>query len=238
MTLDAFVDNAALMGIDGVEMTSYYFPEPLDTGYLHRIARRAWIAGLDIAGTAVGNTFALPPGPERDRQIELVRRWIEFTPELGGRYIRVFAGPAPDGVSDDIARGWVVDCLRTCCSEAGKRGLVLALENHGGVVALPEGMLEIMRQVDSEWFGVNLDTGNFQTADPYADVARLAPYAVTTHVKTETVRGGVREDADLPRLAGIMRDAGYRGYLHLEYEAAEDAATAVPRVLREMLAAR
>lgn len=236
MTLDDFLDRAAEIGIHGVELTSYYFPEPITPAELHRLARRAWTLGLDITGGAVGNTFTLPPGPDRDRQMDLVRRWIDLTPEMGGRYIRVFAGAAPAGVPDDVARGWVVDCLRQLCPEAGKRGIVLALENHGGVVALPEGMLQIMGAVESEWFGVNLDTGNFHTADPYADLAELAPYAVTTHVKTEMVRGDIREPADLPRIASILRDAGYRGYLHLEYEAQEDPATAAPRALRELLA--
>lgn len=236
MAMEGFLDRAAEIGINGVELTSYYFPEPITPGSLHRLARRAWMLGLDITGTAVGNTFALPPGPDREKQLALVRRWIELTPELGGRYIRVFAGPAPEGVDESTARGWVVDCLRELCPEAGKRGLVLALENHGGVVALPEGMLEIVRQVDSEWFGVNMDTGNFHTPDPYADLAQLAPYTVTTHVKTEMHRPGVREAADLPRIVGILREAGYRGYLHLEYEAEEDAAAAVPRVLKDLLA--
>jgi len=236
MTLADFLDRAAEIGIHGVELTSYYFPEPVTPEQLHRLAQRAWVLGLDITGGAVGNTFTLPPGPERDRQLDLVRKWIELTPEMGGRYIRVFAGAAPAGVPDEVARGWVVECLRTLCPEAGRRGLTLALENHGGVVALPEGMMEILRQVDSEWFGVNLDTGNFHTNDPYADVAALAPYAVTTHIKTEMVRAGVREPADLARIATILREAGYRGYLHLEYEAQEDPLSAAPRALKQLLA--
>src|SRR5207248_9945659 len=61
-------------------------------------------------------------------------------------------------------------------------------------------------------------------------ISRLAPYAVTVQLKTEIQRVGMKkEDADLKRLIDILRAANYRGYVALEYEAAEDARTAVPR---------
>ncbi|MCS6863319.1 MAG: sugar phosphate isomerase/epimerase, partial [Abditibacteriales bacterium] len=79
-------------------------------------------------------------------------------------------------------------------------------------------------------FGVNLDTGNFRSADPYADLAKVAPYAVNVQVKTEIApAGGKRTEADLPRIIAILRQVGYRGYVVLEYEAAEDPRTAVPK---------
>src|SRR4051794_5716273 len=96
-------------------------------------------------------------------------------------------------------------------------------------------MLAIIKAVKHDHFGVNLDTGNFQTADPYADLERIAPYAVVCQIKTEVhpVGKGVQE-ADLPRLLDILRKANFRGYVALEYEAKEDAKTAVPRALAEL----
>jgi sugar phosphate isomerase/epimerase len=91
-------------------------------------------------------------------------------------------------------------------------------------------MLRIIEQVkDSPWFGVNFDGGNFQTADPYSDLARIAPYAINAQLKTEVAPSGKKEEADLARVVRILADAGYRGYIVLEYEAKEDAKTAVPR---------
>lgn len=235
MALEDFLNVCAEIGIHGVELTSYYVPDPATPRTLHQLARRAFLLGLDITGTAVGNTFTVPPGEERDKQLTLVRRWVDLCPEMGGRYVRVFAGAAPEGVSEAQARQWVVECLRESCEYAGEIGVIIALENHGGVVATLDGMLEILRAVDSPWLCANLDTGNFHSSDPYADVAGLAPHAATVHVKTEMVSNGARSEADLERLAGILREAGYRGYMHLEYEAAEDAATAVPRILKQML---
>jgi sugar phosphate isomerase/epimerase len=90
--------------------------------------------------------------------------------------------------------------------------------------------MQIVKGVQHDWFGVNLDTGNFRTSDPYADLAKLAPYAVNAQIKTEIQRAGMKkEEADLKRLLGILREAGYRGYVALEYEAEEDPKTAVPR---------
>jgi len=93
-----------------------------------------------------------------------------------------------------------------------------------------------VRAIRSEWFGMNLDTGNFKTADPYSDLERCAPYAVTCHFKTEITRKGETrsEAADLPRLVDLLRKANYRGYLNLEHESEEDPMTAVPPVLQKM----
>src|SRR5207247_10757773 len=112
---------------------------------------------------------------------------------------------------------------------AGKYGIYLALENHGGIVTTIDQMLTVVRAVKHDWFGVNFDTGNFHSADPYADLTQLAPYAVTVQIKTEIQRGKLKEDADLKRLTDILRSAGYRGYVALEYEAAEEPKSAIPR---------
>jgi sugar phosphate isomerase/epimerase len=113
--------------------------------------------------------------------------------------------------------------------------VILALENHGGITASPEQILEIVHAIDAPNFGVNLDTGNFRSADPYADLARLAPYAVNVQVKTEMSREGKKKEAaDLARVIDILRDARYSGYVVLEYEAAEDALVAVPRHIKTL----
>jgi len=90
--------------------------------------------------------------------------------------------------------------------------------------------------VRSPWFGVNLDTGNFHTADPYAELARCVPYAVNVQYKVEMRRGekSPPEPADAARVVKLLQDGGYHGFLTLEYEAAEDPFVAVPRHLAEL----
>src|SRR5262249_59592817 len=95
--------------------------------------------------------------------------------------------------------------------------------------------LAIVKAVKHDWFGVNLDTGNFHTPDPYADLAKAAPYAVVVQVKTEVhPQGKKTEEADLKKVTDILRKANYQGYVALEYEAKEDPRTAVPRAIAEL----
>jgi sugar phosphate isomerase/epimerase len=146
--------------------------------------------------------------------------------------IRIFAGNLQKGTTESDARKWTVDAIHECCEYAGERGIFLALENHGGIVTTAEQTLAIVKEVQSDWFGVNLDTGNFRGPDPYEELAQVAPYAVTVQVKTEIgVAGGSRGEADFGRQIDILKKAGYRGYVALEYEGREDPKTAVPRYL-------
>jgi sugar phosphate isomerase/epimerase len=229
MTLDEFIDFAAGVPVDAVELTAYYFRET-SPQYLASLKGRCTRLGLDISGTAVGNNFCVTDEARLREQVRDVRRWIEHTSRLGGKTIRIFAGTVERGDTEERARGRCVEAIQQVCEYAGQFGIYLALENHGGITGTIEQMLTLVRAVRSEWFGVNLDTGNFHSADPYADLARLAPYAVNVQLKTEIRRGnGQPEEANLPRLIEILRRANYRGYVALEYEAAEEPRQAVPR---------
>jgi sugar phosphate isomerase/epimerase len=146
--------------------------------------------------------------------------------------MRIFAGSVERGDTEENARARVLAAFQEVCEHAGQFGVYLALENHGGITGTAEQMLRLVQAVKSDWFGVNLDTANFITADPYGDLARIAPYAVVCQIKTEIQRAGkAKEEADLARLVRILRTANFRGYLALEYEAAEDPKIAVPRAL-------
>ena len=186
MDLFDFVNLAADMALDGVEPTSYYFPRDVTPDYLHRLRLHAFRLGLDISGTAVGNNFCLPPGPKRDEQLELVRLWIDRAAELDAPVIRIFAGNVPKGTSEEQAVAWAIEGIKAVLPYAATKGIVLALENHGGITATPEKILKLVTAIDSPNFGVNLDTGNFAGTDPYGQLAQLAPYAFNVQIKTET----------------------------------------------------
>lgn len=235
MDLFEFVNLAADMGLDAVEPTSYYFPKDVDTDYLLRLKGHAFLLGLDISGTAVGNNFCLPPGPARDEQLKLVRTWVDHAADLNAPVIRIFAGTVPKGDDEAKAIERAIEGMKESLAYAAKKGVTLALENHGGITATPDQILGLVKAVDAPNFGVNLDTGNFHTEDPYGDLSQLAPYAVNVQVKTELKRPGKpTEEADLARLVGLLREARYSGYVVLEYEAKEDPMTAVPRHIKEL----
>ncbi len=231
MTLDDFIEFAAGQPLDAVELTAYYFPRTTPE-YLAHLKGHCTRLGLDVSGTAVGNTFCTPDATRLRQQIEDVKRWVEHTSRLGGKTIRIFAGNVERGDTEEQARARCVAAIQEACDHAGQFGMYLALENHGGIVATIDQMLAVVRAVRHDWFGVNFDTGNFHSADPYADLTRLAPYAVTVQIKDQIQRPGrPAENADLARLIEILRAANYRGYVALEYEGREEPRTAVPRNL-------
>lgn len=234
-----FFDLAADLGLDAVEPTSYWFPPDADSAYFHKLKQHAFRLGLDISGTAIRNDFCLPPGPKRDADLATIRSWIDRAAELDAPVIRVFGGTAPKGEPEDSVIARVIEGIESVLPHAVAKGVSLAIENHGGITLEPEQLLKIVRGVKAPdgCFGVNLDTGNFHGADPYADLALLAPYAINVQVKTEVSRKGQKkEDADLSRIVALLREAKYSGYIVLEYEASEEARSAVPRHIKALRA--
>lgn len=236
MDLFEFINRAADMGLDAVEPTSYYFPEDVTDEYLHRLKQHAFLQGLDISGTAIRNDFCLPPGNEAERDREHVRAWIGHAAELDAPVLRVMSGNWRQGTPEEELEERVVRKINELLPCAAEKGVILALENHGGGVTVTvEQLLRLVRAIQGPNFGVNLDTGNFHGEDPYTEIARAAPYAVNVQVKTEIRRKGrTKEPADLAKVIGILREARYSGYVVLEYDAAEDAMTAVPRYVKTL----
>lgn len=228
-----FIDYCAEHDV-AAEVTSYYFPKDVGNDFLLKLKRHAFLKGVALSGTAVGNTFTHPAGSKREEQLKYVKTWIDHAAVLGVPHIRVFAGNA-EGLSLQEAKKNTIATMEEACAYAGSKGVFLGLENHGGIVAEPADLIEIVRAVQSPWIGINLDTGNFRTDDPYRDLALCAPYAVNVQVKTEIApRGQKKTAADLARLIKIVSDANYQGYVVLEYEAAEDPHVGVPKALKEL----
>src|SRR4051794_35806288 len=140
-----FIEKSASYGTEGVELTQYYFEKPITAEYVSKIKHKAHVLGQAITGTPVGNSFTAPAGEERDKQLKHVKNWIDVSADLGSPCIRIFAGGAAKGQSDTEARKNVVECIESLCGHADKRGVFLAVENHGGVVATAEGLLEIIK---------------------------------------------------------------------------------------------
>jgi len=236
MTLDDFIDICVDLNIDGVELTSYYFPEEITPQYLNNLKRRTFLNGLDISGTAIRNNFCLPSGAELEKEIAHVKQWIDYAADFSAPCIRIFAGKVPKEATEEQAIEWCVAAIRECLAHAEKRGIFLALENHHGLVDRAATIKKICDKVGQHpWFGVNLDTSNFYT-DPYGDMSLIAPYAITVQVKDWIMApdGQTKQEADLKKVLDILRQVNYRGYLVLEYEGDEDAKTAVPKWIERL----
>ena len=238
LSLNDFIEDCAKFNLDGTELTSYYFPPNPTPEFLREIKAYTFRRGLDVSGTAVGNDFCHPPGKRRDQEIANVKRWIEYADMMDAPVIRIFSGAAKMGQSVEDARKLAIAAIDECCDYAGKYGVFLALENHGGIVAEADGVLAIVHAVKSPWFGVNLDSGNFRTADIYGDLAKIAPYAINVQVKIHIhPPGKPDEPSDFKRLGQILKTAGYRGYIALEYEGRNDPRQDCPKYIDQIRAA-
>ncbi|MCC9640970.1 sugar phosphate isomerase/epimerase [Rhodopirellula sp. JC740] len=233
-----FLDYCVAMGVEAAELTAYFMtPEadgfPSEASMLE-LRRQAFLRGIEISGTAIGNNFTVGKGERYDQEVADAMRWIDLASTLGAPHIRFFAGTAAQLAKSPARMDEAIEAVQRCADHAAKRGVFLGVENHGRLTA--DQMLEIMDRIDSPWVGINLDTGNFESDHPYEDLQACVPFAVNVQVKPFTKSpSGERSPADYDRVGKILRDAGYQGYVVLEYED-DDAFDAVPEHLAKLRA--
>ncbi len=233
ITMTDFIDYCAKHGVGGAELTSYFMPQDGAEEYYAGLRFHAHLNGVAVSGTAIGNNFSHPAGPEREEQMAYTKSWIDRAALMGAPHIRVFAGKHPKGVSEEEAEKYAIECLEEAGEYAGEKGVFLGIENHDSIGESPL-LLRIVKAVKNPWVGVNLDTGNFRTEDPYKDIAEAAPYALNVQVKVQMRIQ--KQPADLDRIFKILREAGYQGYVTLEYEESDNPFEAVPPLLDKMRA--
>ncbi len=235
MDLFDFVDWCHEHNVPGAELTSYYFPENVDASYLLKLKRHCHHRGVSVSGGAIRNDFCSKDDEAIRKDLDHTKKWIDYYALLGAPVIRIFAGNQPE---DWTKEQTIQRCARLCnaaCEYAEGKGVILGLENHGGITAYADDLLAIVSKVESPAFGINFDSGNFRKmADPYSELEKIAPYAVNAQIKVEMFPDGKREDVDLGRVVKILRENAYSGWVALEYEAEEEAIEAVPKWLEKL----
>ena len=219
MTYFDVLEFCARQNFDAIDPTGYYFPgypNVPDDAFINDFKRRAFKLGLDISGTGVRNNFAQPDKDKRAADVQLVRNWIEVAAKLGAPVIRVFAGAEPKDHPRDEVNKWMVENLKECVACGKQHGVLVGIQNHGDFLKTAEQVIQIVKMVDSEWFGVIVDTGNFQQGDPYEQIAQVVPYAVNFQVKESPYGSNSPVRMDVKKLVQIVRAGGYRGYLPIE----------------------
>lgn len=254
--IETVIDKAAQVGADAVDLLHRQMDlpekEPLAPDhrrYLQRVKRHAFRRGIDLACLSIHQNFVQPDPAERRRQVEHTEKCIEIAYELGVPCIRLNSGrwntikdfdelmkargiePVLPGVRESEGFDWCIESIQRCLPKAEQCGVMLALENHWGLSRTPEGLLRILTAIESPWLGALMDTGNF-LEDPYDKLAMIAPR--TVYVQAKTYYGGgewYTLELDYKRIAKILRQAGYTGYVTLEFEGKEEPDTAVPKSL-------
>jgi L-ribulose-5-phosphate 3-epimerase len=254
ITIAECIDKAAALGFDGVEILHVQMQDESNAA-LQKIKRQAHSLGLALMGFSTHQGFVNPNRAERHDHIQKTLYQIDVAYRLGIPTMRINTGrwgtvksfdefmtkkgiePALPGHNDEEAFKWVIDALEKLLPRAEECGVVLGLENHWGLGRTAEGVLKIVETIKSPWLEITLDTGNF-LENSYEQMEKMASSSVPLAlVQAKTYYGGGRWyalDLDYGRIAGILRSHNYRGWISLEFEGNENAATGVPKSL-EML---
>lgn len=254
--IETVVEKAAALGVAGVDVLHRQMDlqerAPLDAAgraYLRRLKRHAFRNGVAFICLSTHQTFVSPKPEVIDQNVEHTKKCIEIAYELGAPCIRINTGrwgttpdfdtlmanrgiePVLPGYTEEDGFKWCIDGIQRCLPKAEECGVILGLENHWGLARTPEGLLRIVRALPSPWLGVLMDTGNF-LEDPYEKLRQIAPQ--TVFVQAKTYPGGgewYTLDLDYRRIAAILEEVNYGGYVSLEMEGKENPETAVPRSL-------
>src|SRR3954470_14781565 len=248
--IEKCIDMSADWGFDAVELLHRQMTEEWPgNGYLQRLKQRAFAHGISLCGFSTHQGFLSPDKDKRKLNVDNTIKYMEMAYAMGIPTMRINTGtwgtskdfddlmahrgiePPLPGHTDEEAFPWVIEAMEQMLPQAEKCGIVLGLENHWGLGRTPEGLLRIINAVNSPWLQATLDTGNF-LEDPYDKLKAVAPKAA--YVQAKTYFGGglwYTLDLDNPRIAKILKSAGYRGYISLEFEGKEDPRTGIPKSL-------
>ena len=252
--IETVIDKAAEIGVEGLDILHRQMNmaerEPLTAegrAYLQKLKRHAFTNGIGLICLSIHQNFVSPKPEERQKNIDHTLKCIEIAYELGVPCIRLNSGrwntiasfddlmkargeePVLSGFTEDDGFKWCIDCIEKCLPKAAECGVIMAVENHWGLSRTPEGLLRIVNAIQSPWLGALMDTGNF-LEDPYSKLKMIAPR--TVFVQAKTYYGGgewYTLNLDYNRIAQILADVNYTGYVSLEMEGKEDPDQAVPK---------
>jgi len=228
-------------GIDAVEYVNQFFMDKADD--------RAWLAELKrrCEDTGVRNLILMcdregdlgdPDSAARARAVENHYKWADAAAFLGCHSIRVNARSSG---SYEAQRDYAIDGLRRLAEAGAERGLNVIVENHGGLSSNGRWLAEVIEGVGLDNCGTLPDFGNFLIApgeeyDRYQGVAELMPYAKGVSAKSYGFDAAGNEvRTDYRRMLRIVLDAGYRGYIGIEWEGAEPDEVAGIRLTKVLL---
>lgn len=222
-------------GIEGVELVNtFYFDRAQDRAYLGDLKGRASGEGVSILlimCDAEGN-LGDPDEAARVRTVENHHKWVEAAAFLGCHSIRVNAA-SDASLPEDEQQRLAADGLRRLGEFGDEHGINVIVENHGGISSNGRWLAGVMELVDHPRVGTLPDFGNFYLTpmpmditehpeawyDRYQGVTELMPYARAVSAKAHNFdANGNCTDTDYRRMMKIVLDAGYRGWVGIEFE--------------------
>lgn len=216
--------------IGGVDIIDVHLKSQ-DPDYLLKIKKLATDLQVTISAVSPGNSFGKDNEKDEKAEVEKINKWTDVAYLLGSPNLRIFAGWAPKERHKEL---WpkVVKSIKECAVYAAKKGITLAIESHNGGGYLPTSIetLKLLKDVNSPWVKLNLDTGNYQDPDMYEALKKSMPYATHMHAKIHKLsKDGNELEFDYDRIFKILKEANYHGFLNVEYEGKEEELEYVPK---------
>ncbi len=206
-------------GIDAVEYVNQFFRDKAkDEKYLAEMKKRCDDLGVRSLLIMIDGEGKLGDADEKKRTqaVENHYKWLEAAKFLGCHSIRVNA--ASDGTYEEQL-GRAADGLRRLSEFGAKLGLNVIVENHGGLSSNGKWLAAVMKQVNLPNCGTLPDFGNFHSYDRYLGVTETMPFAKAVSAKSHDFDAdGNETKTDYLKMMKIVLDAGYRGYVGIEYE--------------------
>lgn len=206
-------------GIDAVEYVNQFFRDKAkDEKYLAEMKKRCDDLGVRSLLIMIDGEGKLGDADDKKRTqaVENHYKWLEAAKFLGCHSIRVNA--ASDGTYDEQL-GRAADGLRRLSEFGAKLGLNVIVENHGGLSSNGKWLASVMKQVNLPNCGTLPDFGNFHSYDRYLGVTETMPFAKAVSAKSHDFDAdGNETKTDYLKMMKIVLDAGYRGYVGIEYE--------------------
>jgi sugar phosphate isomerase/epimerase len=228
-------------GIDGVEFVNQFFKDKAhDSAYLKDLKARASEHGVTCVLIMIDGEGDL--SAERDEKrteaVENHKKWVDAAAALGCHAIRINTGEhyGPTHVEP------VAEACGTLTEYGAKNGISIICENHGGPSSSPDALVALMKAVAKPTFGTLPDFGNFPqegdqyTIDIYDAIARMMPYAKGVLAKSYDFDSSGKETRlDYARILKIVTDAGYHGFVGIEYEGSRLAESEGIRATKKLL---
>jgi len=225
-------------GIDAIEyVNSFFFEKAEDKSYLREMKNRADDYGVKSLLIMCDNEGSLgdPDNQKRQKAVENHYKWHEAAKYLGCHSIRVNAylteslhglevGDYTKTGSYENQVSLAADGLRKLTEFGANLGINTIVENHGGLSSDGAWLASVMKAVDHPMCGTLPDFGNFRIEgdrwyDRYKGVKELMPFAKAVSAKSHDFdSNGNETQTDFFRMMDIVIDAGYSGYVGIEYE--------------------
>lgn len=231
-------------GISGAEFVNQFFKDKAhDSTYLKDLKKRADDNGVTCVLIMIDGEGDLSAKDKanRDKAVENHKKWVDAAAALGCHSIRINTGEhySPADVED------VAEACGRLTDYGAQHKINIICENHGGPSSNPDALVALMKKVNNEHFGTLPDFGNFPkqggkySIDIYDAIARMMPYAKGVSAKSYDFGADGRETSlDYARIMKIVTDAGYHGFVGIEYEGSRlsepDGIRATKRLLESL----